>query len=114
MRQQALGLNEPVLGKEHPDTLMRMSNLANVLSDQVRYEQAEEIHRQATFSMPLNSLNKLHLLMLHRFGNRYNFATVAISVPHKWCKVTGTKSSVQRPALSFLREGQTTINLNSK
>jgi hypothetical protein len=34
-----------VLGKEHPDTLMSMSNLANVLSDQVRYEQVEEIHR---------------------------------------------------------------------
>ena len=47
MRRQALGLSETVLGKEHPDTLMSMSNLANVLSDQVRYEQAEEIHRQA-------------------------------------------------------------------
>ena len=47
MSKVALGLSETVLGKEHPDTLMSMSNLANVLSDQVRYEQAEEIHRQA-------------------------------------------------------------------
>ena len=46
-----------MLGKEHPDTLMSTSNLANVLSDQVRYEQEEEIHQQALLSMLLNSLN---------------------------------------------------------
>jgi hypothetical protein len=45
MYRQALWLSETVLGKEHPDALMSMSNLANVLSDQVRYEQAEEMHR---------------------------------------------------------------------
>jgi hypothetical protein len=44
MHRQALGLSETVLSKEHPDILMSMSNLANILSDQVRYEQAEEIH----------------------------------------------------------------------
>jgi hypothetical protein len=49
MHRQALGLSETVVGKEHPDTLMSMSNLANVQSDQVRYEQAEEMHRQALF-----------------------------------------------------------------
>jgi hypothetical protein len=54
MGRQAL---ETVLGKEHPDALVSMSNLADVLSDQVRYEQTEEMHRQSTFSMPLNSLN---------------------------------------------------------
>jgi hypothetical protein len=42
MHRQALGLSETVLGKEHPDTLMTMTNLVNVLSNQVRYEQAEE------------------------------------------------------------------------
>ena len=56
MHRQALGLSETVLGKEHPDILMSMSNLANILSDQVRYEQVEEIH-QVLFSMPLNLLN---------------------------------------------------------
>jgi hypothetical protein len=54
MDRQAL---ETVLGKEHPDALVSMSNLADVLSDQVRYEQTEEMHRQNIFSMPLNSLN---------------------------------------------------------
>jgi tetratricopeptide (TPR) repeat protein len=34
-------------GKEHPDTLASMNNLATVLSNQGKYEQAEEIHRQA-------------------------------------------------------------------
>ena len=35
-----------MLGKEHPDTLTSMNNLANVLSDQGKYEEAEEMHRQ--------------------------------------------------------------------
>ena len=46
MDRQAL---ETVLGKEHPDALVSMSNLADVVSDQVRYEQTEEMHRQALF-----------------------------------------------------------------
>ena len=33
---------ERVLGKEHPDTLTSMSNLASVLKDQGKDEQAEE------------------------------------------------------------------------
>jgi hypothetical protein len=45
MHRQELWLSETVLGKKHPDTLMSMSNLANVLNDQVRHEQAEEMHR---------------------------------------------------------------------
>jgi hypothetical protein len=35
-----------VLGKEHPDILASMSNLALVLRDQDKYEEAEEMHRQ--------------------------------------------------------------------
>jgi hypothetical protein len=42
MHRQALGLQETVLGKEHPSTLTSMNNLATVLSDQDKYEQAEE------------------------------------------------------------------------
>ena len=33
-------------GKEHPDTLTSMNNLATVLSSQGKYEEAEEMHRQ--------------------------------------------------------------------
>jgi hypothetical protein len=36
-----------VLGKEHPDTLTSMNNLAGILRDQGKYEQAEEMLRQA-------------------------------------------------------------------
>jgi hypothetical protein len=36
-----------VLGKEHPSTLTSVSNLVAVLSDQGKYEEAEEMHRQA-------------------------------------------------------------------
>ena len=35
-----------LLGKEHPDTLTSMDNLAGVLSDQGKYGQAEEMYRQ--------------------------------------------------------------------
>jgi len=34
-----------VLGKEHPDTLTSMSNLASVLKDQGKDEQAEEAEK---------------------------------------------------------------------
>jgi hypothetical protein len=50
MHRQALGLQETVLGKEHPSTLTSMNNLATVLSDQNKYEQAEEMHRQSTWA----------------------------------------------------------------
>ena len=33
--------------EEHPDTLASMNNPAEVLNDQGKYEQAEEIHRWA-------------------------------------------------------------------
>ena len=36
-----------MLGKEYPDTLPNMDNLALVLSDQGKYQQAEEMDRQA-------------------------------------------------------------------
>jgi tetratricopeptide (TPR) repeat protein len=36
-----------VLGKEHPSTLNSMNNPALVLGDQGKYEEAEQMHRQA-------------------------------------------------------------------
>src|SRR5271156_4764717 len=46
MHRQTLGLEETVLGKEHPDTLASMNNVAVVLSHQDKDKQAEEMHRQ--------------------------------------------------------------------
>ena len=43
MQRQELGLRETVFGKEHPDTLTSMNNLAGMLRDQGKSEQAEEI-----------------------------------------------------------------------
>ena len=37
---------EKMLGKEHPDTLTSMNNLASVLDRQGKYEEAEKMHRQ--------------------------------------------------------------------
>jgi hypothetical protein len=47
MHGQALRPKETVLVKEHPYTLISMNNLAEVLSDQNKCEQAKDIHRQA-------------------------------------------------------------------
>ncbi|MCJ1279145.1 hypothetical protein MMC21_006969 [Puttea exsequens] len=38
---------EIILGREHPSTLTSMNNLAEVLSSQGSYKEAERIHRQA-------------------------------------------------------------------
>jgi Tetratricopeptide repeat len=46
MHQRTLELREKALGKEHPDTLTSMSNLAEALSGQGRYAKAEWMHQQ--------------------------------------------------------------------
>jgi hypothetical protein len=45
---QRLGVTtkQMVLGKEHSSTLTSMNNLADVLSRQGKYEQAEKMHQQ--------------------------------------------------------------------
>ncbi|OCK89205.1 purine and uridine phosphorylase [Cenococcum geophilum 1.58] len=44
--RQTLELKKKVLGREHPDTLNSMNNLAVVLGNQGKYEEAEQIFRQ--------------------------------------------------------------------
>jgi tetratricopeptide (TPR) repeat protein len=46
MVRKALATRETVLGKEHPDTLKSVSNLASVLRYQGKYEEAEETNRR--------------------------------------------------------------------
>ncbi|KAK8024402.1 hypothetical protein PG993_012468 [Apiospora rasikravindrae] len=46
MHRQTLGLRETVLGREHPDTLASMNNLAESLRQQGKYPEAEKMHRQ--------------------------------------------------------------------
>ena len=41
--RQALALSEKVLGKEHPNTLSSMNNLALLLMSQGKYDEAEPI-----------------------------------------------------------------------
>jgi tetratricopeptide (TPR) repeat protein len=43
---EAQTMCQKLLGKEHPDTLMSMDNLALVLDSQGKYVEAEEMHRQ--------------------------------------------------------------------
>ena len=47
MDRRALDSKEKVLGKEHPDTLTSVSNLALVLQYQGKYDEAEQIDRRA-------------------------------------------------------------------
>jgi len=46
MHRRTLELMETVLGREHPDTLTSMNNLALVLDSQGKYSEAEQMHRQ--------------------------------------------------------------------
>jgi len=43
MYREVVEVRERVQGKEHPDTLTSMNNLATVLSDQGKYLEAEQI-----------------------------------------------------------------------
>ena len=68
MHQQELGLCKRVLGKEHPDTLTSISNLAIALDNQGKYSEAEEIHRR-TLKLRESVLRKEHLDMLTSIGS---------------------------------------------
>lgn len=43
MHQQELNLTKKVVGEEHPDTLGSMNNLAEVLQQQGKHEEAEQV-----------------------------------------------------------------------
>ena len=47
MNRRALDGYEKVLGKEHPSTLTSVSNLASVLTNQGKYEEAEAMNQRA-------------------------------------------------------------------
>ncbi|MCP4347069.1 MAG: CHAT domain-containing protein, partial [Desulfobacterales bacterium] len=55
----ALQLNENVLGKEHPDTLTSMNNLAGLYKSQGRYGEAEPLYK-AALQLRENVLGKEH------------------------------------------------------
>jgi tetratricopeptide (TPR) repeat protein len=59
MNQSALEARKKVLGREHPDTLMSMNNLASVLDSQGKHEEAEAMHRQ-TLAMREKALGREH------------------------------------------------------
>ena len=57
-----------ILGEENPSTLMSMNNLAVVLTGQGKYEQAEEMHRQA-LGLSETVLGKEHPATLTSMNN---------------------------------------------
>ncbi|OCK74142.1 TPR-like protein [Lepidopterella palustris CBS 459.81] len=59
MGRRALEAREKMLGKEHPDTLTSISNLASVLQNQGKYKAAEEMNRRALEGRD-NALGKEH------------------------------------------------------
>jgi hypothetical protein len=57
MHRQTLKLGEQVLGREHPEALTSMNNLAIVLSEQGKYEQAEEVRRRSAMALRVLALD---------------------------------------------------------
>jgi tetratricopeptide (TPR) repeat protein len=57
--QQLVQRRVKVLGKEHPDTLASMNNLADALSGQGQYTEAEQMHRE-TLALKEKVLGKEH------------------------------------------------------
>jgi hypothetical protein len=61
-------ITDQVSGKEHPSTLMSMNDLAGVLSDQGKHDQAEEVYRR-TLELSKTVLGKKLLLTLASMSN---------------------------------------------
>ncbi|KAI1159456.1 hypothetical protein F5B18DRAFT_677291 [Nemania serpens] len=68
---QTLQLKEEVLGREHPDTLASMNNLAGVLRRQGKYDKAETMHRQ-TLQLKEEVLGREHPSTLTSINNLAN------------------------------------------
>ncbi|KAK8092124.1 uncharacterized protein PG998_015137 [Apiospora kogelbergensis] len=68
MCRQTLGLTETVLGREHPDTLDSMNNLAVVLDSQGKYAEAEQMHRE-TLGLRETVLGREHPNTLDSMNN---------------------------------------------
>jgi tetratricopeptide (TPR) repeat protein len=76
MEREALASRGEVLGKEHPDTLGSMNNLAGLLESQGKYNEAEPMYRKTLALMKkvlgkehpntLGSMNNLALLLKHQ------------------------------------------------
>ncbi|KAI0451044.1 hypothetical protein F5B21DRAFT_393516 [Xylaria acuta] len=69
--RKTLELKEKVLGKEHPDTLESMNNLANVLQYQGNYEEAKGMFRQV-LELKEKVLGKEHPSTLSSINNFAN------------------------------------------
>jgi tetratricopeptide (TPR) repeat protein len=63
-----ISMNEEVRGKKHPSTLTSMNNLAQALSDQGKYEEAETMHRE-TLALKEEVLGKKHPSTLASMSN---------------------------------------------
>ena len=48
----------------------------------------------------------MHLLMLYRFGNRYSFATGAISVSHSGAKVTQAEPATRNSLVEMKEDAK--------
>jgi hypothetical protein len=66
--RETLDIERRVLGAEHPSTLMSMAHLANVLSDEGHYAEAEKLQRE-TLDIRRRVLGPTHIDVA---GSRYN------------------------------------------
>ncbi|KAK5268335.1 hypothetical protein LTR40_014288, partial [Exophiala xenobiotica] len=65
---ETLQLREKILGKDHPDTLISMNNLARLLESQGKYNTAEPLYRE-TLQLREKVLGKEHPQTLTSMNN---------------------------------------------
>jgi tetratricopeptide (TPR) repeat protein len=82
-----LNIHEAVLGKEHPDTLTSMNNLAGVLDSQGKYDEAEAMFQQ--------------VLGLRETETQLASPTYAVSPPSDFLTYTSAQESAPTAAGIF-------------
>jgi tetratricopeptide (TPR) repeat protein len=120
MGRQTLQLRETVLGKDHPDTLASMNNLALSFHQQGKYAEAEAMHRQ-TLQLKETVLGKDHPDTLKSMNNfaellrqqgKYAEAEAMHRQTLQFMKTVlgkdhpDTLASMNNLALSFLQQGK--------
>ena len=109
MNRQTLARSEKVLGPEHPSMLTSMSNLAGVLDNQGKYEEAESMNRQ-TLAQREKVLGPEHpdtlrsvYYLAHLLANRHRYDE-SLVLYERVCAAYGAVLGIDHPTTRACRQ----------